>query len=696
NNLFYASDYFDKLYQFARKLIEEGKAYVCSLSEAEIREYRGSLTQAGKESPFRTRSIAENLDLFTRMYAGEFPDGAHVLRAKIDMANPNMKMRDPLLYRIRKVPHYRAGDKWCIYPLYDFAHCLSDSIEGITHSICTLEFENNRELYDWILDAVGVEKPAPKQHEFARLNLNYTVMSKRKLLQLVESGVVSGWDDPRLHTISGLRRRGYTPESIRNFCKAIGIAKSNSIVDIAQLEHSIRDDLNSKVPRLMCVLRPLKVVITNYPKDKPSEVLDAPLYPHDVPKEGSRPLPFGPELFIEQEDFMETPPKNYYRLSPGGRVRLRHGYIIRCDEVVKDASGQVVELRCSYDPDTQSGAEMAPEKAAEIQKIKGVIHWVSASHAIKAEVRLYDRLFNNEAPDGEPSSINPGSLIVIKDARVEPAVLQMGEELRFQFERQGYFYLDPVDSVAPDRLVFNRVVTLKDSWAKETAGAKSSSSSSSSQPTIAQKKTEDASTTSADVNSAKKTRPPKSKPKAVELTVEQENKKNLFVQTLGLGEEEAQILVEDSALSGFFESCLTHHHHPVLTANWIVNELMAELKDRPLSELSVDAKGFSELIQLMVDETISGKIAKDILALMLSEGGTPQEWVEKKGLQQITDATVLTPIIEKIIQVNPENVARYKEGKASVFGFFVGQVMKATQGKANPKLVNQLLEKHLS
>lgn len=458
DKLFFASDYFQPLYDYAVRLIKMGKAYVCSLSEEEIREYRGTVTLAGKESPYRNRSVEENLDLFARMKAGEFENGKHVLRAKIDMSNPNMKMRDPLLYRIKHAHHYRTGDDWCIYPMYDFAHCLSDYIEGITHSICTLEFENNRELYDWILDEMELDPPRPYQYEFARLSLNYTVMSKRRLLELVEKNYVSGWDDPRLPTLAGIRRRGYTPESLKAFCESIGIAKANSTVDFAQLEFCIRDDLNQKVPRVLCVLKPLKLVIENCPENE-TEFLDAPYYPHDVPKEGSRKLPFSKTIYIEQDDFMENPVKGYFRLAPGAEVRLRHAYIIKCEQVIKDENGNIIELRCTYDPSTKSGADNSGKK------VKGTIHWVSASHAKQVEVRLYDRLYLIENPDG-PEDLNPDSLQVLKNCFVEPSVFEEKPDVRYQFERQGYFYIDPVDST-DDIPVFNRIVPLKDSWKKQ-------------------------------------------------------------------------------------------------------------------------------------------------------------------------------------------------------------------------------------
>jgi glutaminyl-tRNA synthetase len=461
-NLFHASDYFEKLYDFAVELIKRGKAYVDSLNEDEIREYRGTVTEPGRPSPYRDRSVEENLDLFARMRAGEFPDGAHVLRGKIDMSAANMKMRDPLFYRIKHATHYHRG-AWYIYPMYDFAHPLSDAIEGITHSLCTLEFENNRDIYDWLVDTLEFPDP-PRQTEFARLNLNYTVMSKRKLLDLVERKVVSGWDDPRLPTLAGYRRRGFTPSAIRDFCERIGVAKANSTVDVTLLEYCQREDLNPEVPRVMCVLRPLKVVIENYPEGQVEE-LDAPLYPHDVPKEGSRKVPFSRVLYVERDDFAEVPPKGFHRLSPGREVRLRYAYLVRCGSVVKDpGTGEIVELRCTYDPATRGGT------APDGRKVPGTLHWVSAEQSVPVEVRLYDRLFKVERPDLEDapmdSLLNPNSLEILTGSRLEPAAADPAMGERLQFERQGYFFHDPVDS-KPDHLVFNRIVPLRDSWAAE-------------------------------------------------------------------------------------------------------------------------------------------------------------------------------------------------------------------------------------
>ena len=457
----YASDYFAELYEFAKQLVLAGKAYVDSLSQAEIREHRGTLTQPGKESPYRNRSVEENLDLLERMKAGEFADGEHVLRAKIDMASPNLNMRDPVMYRILHSEHHRTGGDWRIYPMYDFAHGQSDSIEGITHSICTMEYEDHRPLYDWFLEALGMYRP--RQIEFARLNISNTVLSKRRLLRLVEDGYVSGWTDPRMPTLAGLRRRGYTPESIRDFCDRIGVAKNDAIIDIALLEHSLRDHLNKTAQRAMAVLRPLKVVITNYPEGK-TEWLDAVNNPEDA-SAGARQVPFSRSLYIERDDFMENPPRRFYRLAPGREVRLRYGYFIRCEEIIRDADGNIAELHCSYDPQTRGGS------SPDGRKVRATLHWVSAAHALNAELRLYDHLFTRWNPDEDADGaewldfLNPESLVVIGDAKLEPSLKDAAPGSRFQFERQGYFCVDTEDST-PDRLVFNRTATLRDSWAR--------------------------------------------------------------------------------------------------------------------------------------------------------------------------------------------------------------------------------------
>ncbi|GAB6161267.1 glutamine--tRNA ligase/YqeY domain fusion protein [Desulfothermus naphthae] len=462
-HLYFASDYFDKLFEFAVELIKKNKAYVCDLSPEEIKKYRGTLTEPGIESPYRNRSIEENLDLFYRMKNGEFEEGSRVLRAKIDMKSPNINMRDPVIYRIIKRPHHRTKNKWCIYPTYDFAHCLSDAIENITHSLCSLEFEDHRPLYEWFINELIKKEPKPKQIEFARLNLSYTVLSKRKLIQLVEKGIVNGWDDPRMPTIAGLRRRGFTPKSIRRFCELIGVGKSESMVDIGLLEYAIREDLNKIAPRRMGVLDPVKVVIVNYPEDK-EEYLDAINNPEDL-SQGTRKIPFSRELFIEREDFLEDPPKKFYRLAPGREVRLRYAYFIKCVDLKKDKNGNIKEIYCTYDPETRGG------NAKDGRKVKATLHWVSAKHAFSAELRLYDRLFIKPDPTAEEKKgidfkeyINPDSLKIITHCKLEPSLKDVQPGDRFQFERKGYFCVDP-DSTY-DKLIFNLIVPLRDRWAK--------------------------------------------------------------------------------------------------------------------------------------------------------------------------------------------------------------------------------------
>ena len=658
NGIRHTSDYFPRLYEYAVELIKMGKAYVDSLNEEEIREYRGTVTSAGKRSKYAQRSIEENLDLFERMKKGEFEEGEHILRARIDMASPNMKMRDPLLYRIRHTHHYRAGNEWAIYPMYDFGHCLSDYIEGVTHSICTLEFENNRDIYNWVIDTLGLPPPRPYQHEFARLNINYTVMSKRKLLELVENGVVSGWDDPRMPTIAGYKRRGYTPESILNFCEQVGIAKANSVVDVSQLEFCIRDDLNKKVPRVMCVLDPLKVTIENYDG---SEEIDASYYPDDVPKEGGRKLPFSKEIYIERDDFMENPPKGYYRLTPEQPVRLKHAYIISCREVVKDAGGKIIEIKAEYYPESKSGSDTSGIK------VKSAIQWVDAKAVGAVEVRLYDRLFKNEAPEGI-EDINPDALKVVKNALVEPAVITERPDERFQFERQGYFYADPVD-YTDEKPVFNKIVGLKDSWAKKTKAPE---------------------------------RTPKPQAKKVQVDGEvapmSEAEQVLFDKytlELKLNNEIANTLARDGQLSHFYEEAISVVNSPVSIANIVANEVARELKDKQAAELKFSAKQIAGLVKMIDDGTISSKIAKQVFEEMAKSGESPMQIVEAKGLVQISDPAKIEPIIDEIIAKNPDNVAKFRAGNTKLLGFFVGQVLKTTGGKANPKVVNELVAEKL-
>ena len=635
------------------------------------------MTEPGRESPYRSRGVDENLDLFARMRNGEFPDGAHVLRARIDMASPNMKMRDPVIYRIRHVTHHHTGDAWPIYPMYDFAHPLSDALEGVTHSLCTLEFENNREFYDWILEQVDVPSN-PRQIEFARLNLDYTVMSKRRLLDLVEEKHVAGWDDPRMPTLAGLRRRGYTPEAIRNFCHSVGIAKSDNTVEMGQLEYFIRDDLNPKAPRVLAVEHPLKVVITNYPEGRVEE-LDAPYYPHDVPREGSRTLPFSRELYIEQDDFLEEPPKGYHRLAPGREVRLRYSYIIRCDEVVKDPStGAVLELRCSYDAETRSGSDTSGKK------VQGTIHWVSAAHALEAELRLYDRLFSVADPQGNADRdyrelLNPKSLETIK-GRVEPSLGTARPGDRFQFERLGYFCVDP--DATEDTLVFNRIVTLRDSWLKIVQRGDGSA------PTRSRR-------TQAAPKSAGQVPAERKSPAQAEMTAAQHSRMEHYRDRLGLATGDASLLASDDSLAGFFEEAVRAHDNAKSVANWIINELRPHLKDRPLKSLPLAPAALAELVALIDGQAISGNAAKQVFAEMMQEGGRPTEIVERLGLRQVADAGQLDPVVDAVIAANPDNAALYRQGKTNLLGFFVGQVMKSTNGKANPRLVNELLRAKL-
>ncbi len=654
----YTSDYFDKLYEYAIELVKMGKAYVDSLDEETMREYRGTVTEAGKRSKFAQRSVEENLDLLERMKNGEFKDGEHVLRAKIDMSAANMKMRDPLLYRIRHAHHYRAGDKWAIYPMYDFGHCLSDYIEGVTHSICTLEFENNRDIYDWVLDTLGLQPPRPYQHEFARLGINYTVMSKRKLLELVNEKKVNGWDDPRMPTIAGFRRRGYTPESILNFCDQIGIAKANSTVDVSQLEFCIRDDLNTKVPRVMCVLDPLKVTIENY---EGSEELDASYYPDDVPKEGSRKIPFSKEIYIERDDFMENPPQGYFRLTPEQPVRLKHAYIITCKEVIKDANGNITEIIAEYNPESKSGQDTSGIK------VKSAIQWVDANRSKTVEVRLYDRLYSSESPEGL-EDLNPDSLKVIKNALIEPAVITEKPDERFQFERQGYFYADPID-YTDAKPVFNKIVGLKDSYTKKEKAPRDE-------------------------------RKPQVKKVQVDGEAEpmSEAEQALFdkyTTELQLNSMVADILARDEKLSSFYAEALSANNSPVTIANLVANEVARELKEKEVHDLQFNASDVAKLVQMLDDGTISNKIAKEVFEEMAKSGENPAQIVNRKGLVQISDPGVIEPIIDEIIAKNPDNVEKFRAGNTNLLGFFVGQVLKATGGKANPKVVNELVAQKL-
>ncbi len=657
----YTSDYFEQLYTWAVELIKMGRAYVDSLNEDEIKEYRGTVTTPGKRSKYANRSVEENLKLFEQMRDGVFRDGEHILRAKIDMNSPNMKMRDPLLYRIRQNSHhFRTGSKWSIYPMYDFAHPLSDYIEGITHSFCTLEFENNREIYDWLIDTLKLEPPRPYQYEFARLNISYTVMSKRKLLELVEGGYVSGWDDPRLPTIAAYKRRGYTPESILNFCDSIGVSKANSLVDVAQLEYAIRDDLNKKVPRVMAVLNPLKVVIENY---EGSEEIEASYYPHDVPKEGSRVLPFAKEIYIDRDDFSENPKKGYFRLTPNQPVRLKYAYIIEFKEAIKNSNGEIIELRVNYYKNSKSG-----EDSSGI-KVKSAIQWVEASSAKKAEVRVYDRLFKEELPRGI-EDLNPDSLRVIKDALVESSVDSDISD-RFQFEREGYFYKDPID-YSSSNLVFNKIVSLKDSWAKKSKPNESKKEERRREPKKVQIDGE-----------------------VTPMSKEEEAKFNRFKDELKLNFEVSNTLARDEVLSNFFLEALEYYSRAVTIANLVTNDVARELKQKESSHLKYSPKDIATLASMIDKERISTKIAKDVFEIMSCEGREPESIVKEKGLEQISNPDELLPIIDDILSKNSDNVKKYRDGNQKLFGFFVGQVLKATGGKANPKVANELIKDRL-
>ena len=686
DRLYFASDYFERLYEYAVQLIKSGDAYVDSLTDEEIREYRGTVTEAGRESPYRNRTVAENLDLFARMRAGEFPDGAHVLRGKIDMAATNMKMRDPLLYRIRHAHHYRTGDAWCIYPMYDFAHPLSDAIEGVTHSICTLEFENNRAIYEWLIDHT---QPTswPRQFEFARLNLDYTVMSKRKLLQLVTEKYVDGWDDPRMPTLAGLRRRGVTPEAIRAFADKIGVAKTNSRVEITLLDHCIRDDLNFRAPRVMAVLRPLKLVIDNYPVGK-TEELDGSYWPRDVPKEGTRKVPFGRELYIERDDFMEEPTPDFFRLAPGREVRLRFAYIVRCTEVVKNpVTGEVIEVHCAYDPDTYGGAVKG-------RRVQATLHWVSAAHALPAEVRLYERLMTVANPDEtEPGKtfkdyINPQSKEVILDARVEPSVAADPAGSRYQFERLGYFVSDMEDS-RPGRLVYNRIIELRESMPVKASQPEANAAPVAVKP--APKAVADAATSEPESRRGKTDVRGELRAATPELAARLAR----YTDELGLAFEDADILTRDLGLARFFEAALTAHDNAKSVANWVTNDVLREAKGRPLDELRFGGEQVGRLAALVDGGTITPAIAKEVFAEMLRKGGDPATIVEARGLSPITDPAKLRPVIEQVIAANPDKAAQVRGGKTGLVGFFVGQVMRETRNRATPKLVQELVQQML-
>lgn len=675
DNLFFASDYYERLYEHAVHLIRIGKAYVCSLTEDEMRDHRGSLTEAGRPSPHRSRSVEENLDLFSRMRAGEFAEGEHVLRIKGDMAAANMKLRDPAIYRVKRAPHYRTGDAWCIYPLYDFTHCLSDAFEGITHSICTLEFENNRELYDWVLGQYEVSPDPgpstipcrPRQIEFARLNLSYTLMSKRRLLQLVQEKRVSGWDDPRMPTLAGMRRRGVTPESIRAFCDMIGVAKNNSLVDVGKLEFCVRDDLNRRAPRAMCVLDPLEVELMELPADRLT--LEAPAFPPELGQEGSRRLELSRKLFIDREDFLESPPPKWHRLAPGATVRLRHAGVIRCEDVARDASGRVTKLLCRWLD--------ANDPAAG--KVKGTIHWVDASTALDVEIRLYDRLFDVEVPESL-EQLNPKSLEVRTGCKVEPGVAGSPHGATYQFERHGYFCVD-TDS-GGDKLVFNRTVTLRDSWAKQEPRPEGDQPAKRAASDFASK-------------------PPSTAVSAKAPTVSSlEGPARAFAESLvanhGLSDAVALVLAQTPALGAMFKAAVAagaSGKSAQLAANLIAVEV------RPLLTARDPAPRFggeeiARLAELVAVGTVTNAVAREVLLRLATQGGDPRALVAELDAATLS-SDALTPLVDEVLASFPEEVSRYRSGKTALLGFFVGQLMRRARGKADAKTAEALLAERL-
>ncbi len=653
---YYASDYFEQLYEWACLLIHKGLAYVDDLSEAQIRALRGTVTRPGQPSTYRNRSVEENLALFAAMRAGEFSDGARVLRARIDMAHPNMKMRDPLMYRIRHAHHYRRKDAWCIYPFYDWAHGQSDAIEGVTHSICTLEFSPNRVLYDWYLEALGIS-PRPYQYEFARLNLGHTVTSKRKLLLLVRQGRVAGWDDPRMPTLAGLRRRGVTPAAIRAFCDAVGTTKVDSTHDPHLLDHHVRDDLNRTAPRVMCVLDPLPVTLTNYPAKK-RELLDAPYWPRDINRAGTRKVPFSGSLLIERSDFSARPRKGFRRLSPGALVRLRYACIIRCDEVVKDAHGEVTELRCSWlaDSDGSATARLRP---------RGTIHWVDAKASLPATVRLFERLFLKEVLGSNfVAELNPHSIKVFSDARIEPSVQRDAPDMRYQFTRLGYFWRDAT-SQEDHTLVFNQVAPLRDSWNRPTAAAKE------------------------ETNVRKASTPG---PDAPPPTLPPEER--AWLAHHGLPDSSGRALLQTPGARAYFERALAHAP-PVLLANWIANRLLPLTRDTGLDALPFGPKAFGQLVALVADQKATPHLGRDVLARMLLSGGDPAQLLATARAHTMEKTDALHVYIDALLEQFPDKVRAYRAGKKGLLGFFIGQIRQNTRGAAPPRLVRSLLTERL-
>ena len=679
-HLYFAADYFERMYGVAETLIRKGKAYVDSSTEEEIREARGSLTEPGRPARFRDRTIAENLDIFQRMRAGEFGDGEHVLRAKIDLSSPNMVMRDPALYRIRHAHHYRTGDYWCIYPLYDFAHCLEDAFEGISHSICTIEFEINREIYDWILDEAGFAEPRTHQYEFARLNVEYTVLSKRKLIRLVQEGHVAGWDDPRLPTVAGLRRRGVPPAALRSFCEMIGVTKAETRVDVGKLEFAIREELNTTAPRVMGVLRPLRLVVTSWPEGS-EEWLDAPSFPADVGREGSRKVPFTRELLIEQDDFRVDPPRGYRRLGPGREVRLRHGYVVRYEgHDVDPSTGEVTVVRVTHDPGSKGGD-------ARGREVAGTIHWLSAAHSLPVETRLYDRLFTVPDPDDVPEGrdfiqhLNPDSLVVLQAGRVEPSLADAPPGTRWQLERTGYFWADPVDS-SRELLVLNRIVTLRSGWARSEQEVES----------VPRRAAAVSAGGSAGVPGPNRGRADRDGARATDPELARRMAR--YRDGLGLGAD-ADLLTGDRAVADFFDGALEVHRVPRSVASWIINELPREARGRPLASLPFGPAELGRLVALVDRGVVSRVAAKEVLAELAERGGDPEAIVDRLGVRQVGERDALLRYVDRVLSAWSGKVEEYRAGKQGLLGFFVGQVVRESGGGADPRAVKKILEERL-
>ena len=690
-HLYYASDFFDEMYDCAERLVREGHAYVDSQSQDAIREQRGSFERPGQNSPYRDRPAEESLALFRRMREGAFEDGACVLRARIDMAHKNVLMRDPLLYRIRHARHHRTGDRWCIYPMYDYAHPLEDAFEGVTHSICTLEFESNRELYDWVLDHLGPFDPRPHQYEFARLALGYTVLSKRKLLELVNERRVAGWDDPRMPTIAGMRRRGVTPEALRDFAELIGVAKNNSVVDIGKFEYAIRNDLEHRAPRALAVLDPLRLVLTDWPQGRLEE-LELPWWPGEPARGGSRQVPFGRELLIERDDFALDPPPGYRRLAPGREVRLAGAYRIRCHAVERGPGGELSAVLCSHDPDSRPGEGA---RAVERGRAAGTLHWVHAGSSRPALVRLYDRLFQEEQPDAAGdflSVLNPDSLVVAERARVEPALAQAAPGSRYQFLRQGYFFVDPEDS-RPGEPVFNRTITLKDTWARASQGAEAAEARRPRERRRAAPQAEEAPRRSRDDARAEA--------RAARPALAQRFER--YQAELGMSAEEAGLIASDEATSGFFDAAVRAYRaaaparggSPRSVARWLVNELLGLSKGELLENLELAAPDFGRLVALVDTGRVTPAAGKVLLASLVERGGDPATRAAELGLERVMDPSAVEAAVARVLEALRAEVERYRGGEKKLFGVLVGAVMRETQGTADAGLVRRLLEERL-